>query len=393
MDRRRFLKASAGLIGAGLPALAGCATANGPDVAIPGGAVSRLAPLRASPDRIFDITVCLRPFRAAGPRLDTETVGDALVIHNYGHGGSGWSLSWGSGTIAVRRAMQNSPREIAVIGCGALGITSALLAQQAGAQVTIYAREPLPRSPSWRATGTWSPDSRIALRDAAPPSFGDLWEEMARTSWRTYRSLLGLPGDPVRWIDQYIVPGDQPPAPPAQPAQPVGPALQFASYFARLRDVTPAQETLSAPDAPFGAPFARRQPMMMFNISAYAHRLMSDFRMAGGRMEQREFHHPSEFADLPQKTIINCTGYGARALWRDESLTPVRGQIAWLVPQPELNYGLTYRNIYVLPRSDGVCLQMLDGGNMRGYGDASEAVDHDEAREAAARVASLFTQT
>src|SRR5690606_10595105 len=48
-----------------------------------------LAPLRARTDRIFDIAVCLRPFRAAGPRLDTERLGDTLVVHNYGHGGSG----------------------------------------------------------------------------------------------------------------------------------------------------------------------------------------------------------------------------------------------------------------------------------------------------------------
>ena len=30
---------------------------------------------------------------------------------------------------------------VAVIGCGALGLTSAILLQQAGARVTIYAKE------------------------------------------------------------------------------------------------------------------------------------------------------------------------------------------------------------------------------------------------------------
>ena len=80
-----------------------------------------LAPVRASLDRLFDITVCLRPFRAQGPRLDTEQVGDKLVVHNYGHGGSGWSLSWGSAHVVVAKAMQSSPKEIAVIGCGAPG--------------------------------------------------------------------------------------------------------------------------------------------------------------------------------------------------------------------------------------------------------------------------------
>ena len=45
--------------------------------------------------------------------------------------------------------------------------------------------------------------SRIALTDAAGPKFGDLWEEMARTSFKAFRSYLGLPGDPVEWRDRY----------------------------------------------------------------------------------------------------------------------------------------------------------------------------------------------
>ena len=59
-------------------------------------AVPTLVPIRAHEDRIFRITVCLRPFRAQGPRIEAERVGDKVVVHNYGHGGSGWSLSWGS---------------------------------------------------------------------------------------------------------------------------------------------------------------------------------------------------------------------------------------------------------------------------------------------------------
>jgi len=72
-----------------------------------------LAPIRAHADRVFDITVCTRSFRAQGPRLDTETIGDALIVHNYSHDGAGGSLSWGASTIAVQRAMAASPREIA----------------------------------------------------------------------------------------------------------------------------------------------------------------------------------------------------------------------------------------------------------------------------------------
>jgi D-amino-acid oxidase len=141
LGRRGLLQAAMG----GL--LGGCSAA--PDGSPPDG--PPLVPIRASTDRIIDIAVCLRPFRPAGPRVETERLGDVLVVHNYGHGGSGWSLSWGSSARAVRMAMQTSPAEVAVIGCGALGLTSAILAQRAGARVTIYARDQLPMTTSARA--------------------------------------------------------------------------------------------------------------------------------------------------------------------------------------------------------------------------------------------------
>ena len=75
---------------------------------------------------------------------------------------------------------------------------------------------------------------------------------------------------------------------------------------------------------------------------------MSDFMIAGGKIETMEFHEPAELSKLPQKVIVNSTGYGARALWKDESIVPVRGQIAWLIPQPEVNYGVGYKNINIL---------------------------------------------
>jgi hypothetical protein len=61
--------------------------------------------MRVSLDQLVDIKCCIRPLRAAGPNLAAETVAGRLVIHNYGHGGSGWSLSWGSAEIAVGKAL------------------------------------------------------------------------------------------------------------------------------------------------------------------------------------------------------------------------------------------------------------------------------------------------
>jgi D-amino-acid oxidase len=45
---------------------------------------------------VFAERVGLRPFRRSGVRLERDRLRDArTVIHNYGHGGAGFTLSWG----------------------------------------------------------------------------------------------------------------------------------------------------------------------------------------------------------------------------------------------------------------------------------------------------------
>jgi D-amino-acid oxidase len=52
--------------------------------------------LRIKKPRVLRERVGLRPFRKSGVRLEKEKLSDGrTVIHNYGHGGSGLTLSWG----------------------------------------------------------------------------------------------------------------------------------------------------------------------------------------------------------------------------------------------------------------------------------------------------------
>lgn len=102
----------------------------------------------------------------------------------------------------------------------------------------------------------------------------------------------------------------------------------------------------------------------MFNISDYARLLTSDFLAAGGKFEIREFNSPQELLNLPEHTFINATGYGAKALFNDDSIIPVRGQTARLTPQPGVTYALVTRDLLMLPRTDGLLIEMQgDIGN------------------------------
>ena len=386
MNRRHFLGAAA----AG--GLAACAPKTRTTAVPPGprtfAGLPPILPIRAQPDRIFRITVCLRPFRAAGPRLDVERVGEKTVVHNYGHGGSGWSLSWGSSSLAVEHAMAAGERDIAVIGCGALGLTSATLLQQAGAHVTIYAKERPPDVRSARATGSWTPDSRIALTNAAPSDFPALWERMARKSFHIYQSYLGLAGNPVEWLDRYVLTEGDNAAPGAD--SPRADALDFARYRDRIADLSPHSQHLAPGSHPFPTRFASRNSSLTFNIASYSRQLMTDFLLEGGKIEHAEFHTPSDLGQLAQKVIVNATGYGARALWNDESIVPVRGQIAWLIPQPEVSYGVMYKNVNILARRDGIVVQDIGGGDMDGYNDANETPDRAAAEADVRVVAELY---
>ena len=73
--------------------------------------------------------------------------------------------------------------------------------------------------------------------------------------------------------------------------------------------------------------------------------------------------------------IINCTGYGARALWKDESLVPIRGQIVWLTPQEGVHYGFYHNGMGVLARRDGIVVQDFGPDEAFGWNDANETVD------------------
>jgi D-amino-acid oxidase len=57
------------------------------DIGIPQGALRR--------DSILGTIACLRPFRRQGPRVEHEHLMGKEIIHNYGHGGSGFTIGWG----------------------------------------------------------------------------------------------------------------------------------------------------------------------------------------------------------------------------------------------------------------------------------------------------------
>lgn len=351
-----------------------------------------VAPIHADEARLTKITVCTRPFRAAGPRIEAEPMGNKLIVHNYGHGGSGWSLSWGSGEAALKLALAGrdpAHTDLAVIGCGALGLTAAILAQRAGCRsVTIYAKDLPTETRSFRATGSWTPDSRLALASAASPAFANRWEQMTRTSWWQFQALLAEPQSPVSFNDRYT-PSDLHPDAFDRKRCATNP-LGFAILRDHAADLSRQAEDFGPGSHPFSTAWVRRRPEMMFDITHLVARLTHEFRRHGGVLERREFHAPTDLLTLAQPVILHCTGYAARRLFGDDSLVPVRGQIGWLPAQSEVNYGLFVDDLIILARPDGIVVQNGHHSDTTGWNDEDEVPDSAETQASLQQLRTLF---
>ncbi|MEH6348570.1 FAD-dependent oxidoreductase [Pseudomonas sp. 3JA] len=346
------------------------------------GSVS-LAPIDARVDRITEIYTCLRPFRLTGPRIETQQLGNKLIVHNYGHGGSGWSLSWGSSRIALQLLQKKArnTRRLGVIGCGPIGLTSAILAQRAGLPVTLYAKEIPPQVASMGATGHWSPDSQFCAAPFAS-RWCSRWIEMADFSYKMYQDLLGLPGDPVQWYYGYKLSNSSfdLAAPRGEP--------EFAKFNNPNRRYQPIQVDLAPDEHPFSYPYVRRWQNLLFNINSYARLLLSDFLAAGGKIHIRHFESAEELLSLPEKTIINATGYGAKALFNDPDIVAIRGQTARLVQQPEIKYAIRAQDFLFIPRRDGLVVQYIDRAGS--YDNEDDSPDFQEASDAVEQLAAVM---
>jgi D-amino-acid oxidase len=345
MDRRDLLKGAA-LTGVSA-ALTACASKK-IKAAVPG--VNCLPRVQVAQDRVIRSICGLRPYRPSGFVVRAEKVGDTLVVHNYGHGGAGITLSWGTAKLAVDLGAQGFVGPAAVIGCGVVGLSTARLLQQAGFAVSIYAKDLPPNTTSNVAGGFWFP-VMVSEPQFRTPAFENQFLRASKYAFERYQTMMGWRYG-VRWMRNYILKNEE---------------FHEQGYFGQesvLRPMMPGYRSLAEGEHPFsGYKFVRQLDAMLIEPPLYLPAMIEDFRVAGGKIEVREFHAASELAALPEKLVFNCTGLGARELFKDEELLPIKGQLTFLLPQPEVEYSVIPDDRYMFSRRDGV---LLGGTHDRG---------------------------
>lgn len=343
-SRRRWLQQAAAATGAA--ALAGCA--------LPGwrGAGEYRRPLSKQPfarpvismEQVVRTRVGLRPYRAAGFVVRGERVGDKLLIHNYGHGGGGITLSWGSAMLAMRELPDIADKRAAVIGCGVMGLSTARLLQARGWQVAIYAKDLPPNTTSDVAGGLWAPTS-VFRRSEVSAEFESRFDDALAYSHAAFVQLLGSKYG-VSWRETYHLSQE-----PPRPGDPF--------YLDRWPELFPGIRQLAADEHPFAARYVLRHESLLIEPAIYLPRLMRDVREAGGSIHVRELHSAAEMLAVDEPVIFNCTGLGAAALFNDPDLIPVRGQLVFMAPDARVDYvthGSGEGLLYMFPRADGLLL-------------------------------------
>ena len=309
----------------------------------------QFAPVKVSRDRVIREVVGLRPYRDEGFVVEATRLGRKLLIHNYGHGGAGITLSWGTASLAVDLARMDTghtgrrvPNRFAVLGCGVNGLTTARLLQRrfqnGPGTVTIYAKAVPPDTTSNIAGGFWSPTS-VFDPGAVSAKFTQQFRLACQLSNRAFQALTGTEYG-VRWIETFELFRNE---------GPLGRELPGGN------DLYPQIEIHRDAEHYFGFPFVKQYNTMLIEPSIYLNALLRDFYIAGGKVVIKEFHNHEELLRLPEPVIINCTGLGARELFDDQELGPVRGQLEILLPQPEIDYCYLSTG-YMFPRKDGIVL-------------------------------------
>jgi D-amino-acid oxidase len=293
--------------------------------------------VRIEEDRLLRTTVGLRPYRPDGFMVRHERFGDKILVHHYGHGGSGMTLCWGSARMAIESVLYNLGKDAAVIGGGVIGLATGRLLQRRGVNVTIYTDKETPNTTSDVSGAFWAPfglvdDGRMT------PEISARVVKAARASYDEFQKL--------RPDSRYAI-------------------RQIPIYYIDDKDPSPGYERELLPDLfdgpilkPGEHPWGNREVMvvqgMCFDPTPFLQAVRDDFLRDGGRVVHRRIVSRDEIASLAEPVVFNCSGLGSRELAEDAELIPMKGQLSLFEAQPEIDYmiALERERVYMMPRRD-----------------------------------------
>lgn len=287
----------------------------------------KIVPPAFEPVNLGERILCYRPMKHGMPNLSIEQINNKVIAHNYGHGGSGWTLGPGSAKYvnslliesAVGKALNDKSTPIAIIGAGLVGLFTAYdLVKRGYSNITIYA-EKIDCLASHYAGGLLAPvsmDNDHAMQPIIDQIGIDayrFYDEIARNKNNDFKQG-------ARLVPSYFNSRED---------------SGLEAYVGKV--IKPAKEVL----LDFGNGTTRNMVVYDDGIFMNTALLMAELH------EFIQSHHIKillgkieAFNELEQEFIFNCSGLGATELAQDNALVPVQGHLIMLKNQvPEnMNY-------------------------------------------------------
>lgn len=253
--------------------------------------------------------------------------------------------------------MNKAAVQIAVIGAGVIGLTSAMRLLEQGHAVTIFARETPPSTTSDIAAAYW-----------APHEYGNerRWR-WAHTSLHTFCQLAtdSTAGIEIVYLYDLTDEGD----------------VEFLSFDHEQMEEVPL--------GTFPAPWQGvRFTVPRIDVPIYMPWLLRRVQAAGGQVQQLEVQNWRDLSqDFP--IIVNCSGLGAKLLTGD-AVYPIRGQVIRVRRPPDLpahiiSAASATESTYIVPRSQDCLL----GGTFQ-FHDYNTQVDEEIAAGILQRCATFY---
>jgi hypothetical protein len=314
--------------------------------------VRKLNPPKIMKNNFGERILCYRPLRLGTPNMSVELYGEKTIAHNYGHGGSGWTLGPGSAKyvndilISYNNIKNETP--ITIIGAGVIGLFSAYdLLNKNYKNITIVAEE-FDNLTSHKAAGLLAPVSmnnepemQIIIDKIGIDGY-KFYSEIAKNQSKDFQnSALIVPA----YFESREESGLEPYVGIVmKPAKDV--ILDFQNGMKR--------KMVAYDDGIFIDTILLMKQLKMFleknNIKFVKKRINS-------------------FDEIKDNIIINCTGLGARELNNDSKVNSVQGHLIMMkdqVPQDlhymifaNVNEGQTKngqkikRSFYLFPKMSG----------------------------------------
>ena len=297
---------------------AGCAQPAASTTATAALEVRRIDPPDLSDAHLGRRILCERPMRHGAPRLCVEQVGDKVVAHDYGHGGSGWTLAPGSAEyvdgLLIASPLAKDLRTdtpITVIGAGVIGLFTAYdLCQKGYTNITVMA-ERFDGLTSHNAGGLLAP---VSMDN--DPAMQSVIERIGLDAYRFYAQV-------ARGEHPHFKTG----------------AVIVPAYFDDRKEsgleayvgkvMKPAKDVV----LDFGTGTTRRMVAYddgIFMDTAVMMQSLTDWLKPRVKFVQRKVQRLS---DVETRFIVDCAGLGAGALNGDAAMVPVQGHLVMLKDQ------------------------------------------------------------